>query len=115
MKRTRQIHLWIGLVCSVFILVQAVTGLLLMEPWLIGGGKEGVPGQRGQMGGEGGGNVGFIKNLHAGKIGNTDIGWLIDLGAIGLIILTVTGITMSIKILKAQRIRRGKIKAQLQG
>lgn len=35
-KRIRQAHLWIGLITSIFLLVEAVTGLLLAEPWLIG-------------------------------------------------------------------------------
>lgn len=142
MKRNRQIHLWIGLMCSVFILLQSVTGLLLLEPWLIGGGESergemsaapttataavsittsadgaatafpggGAPGERGGM--EGGGNVtGFIKNLHEGKIGNADISWLLDIAAIGMIILTITGILLSVKTLKSQQIRRKKLRA----
>jgi hypothetical protein len=36
MKRIRQAHLWIGLITSIFLLVEAVTGLLLAEPWLTG-------------------------------------------------------------------------------
>ncbi|UUZ85897.1 PepSY domain-containing protein [Paenibacillus sp. P26] len=36
MRKYRQLHLWIGLICSVFILVESVTGLLLSEPWLMG-------------------------------------------------------------------------------
>ncbi|MCM3727268.1 PepSY domain-containing protein [Neobacillus cucumis] len=36
MKKTRQAHLWIGLICSIFILMESITGLLMNEPWLIG-------------------------------------------------------------------------------
>ncbi|OOE06388.1 hypothetical protein BO219_00970 [Anoxybacillus kestanbolensis] len=36
MKKTRNLHLWIGLICSVFLLLEAVTGLLLTERWLMG-------------------------------------------------------------------------------
>src|SRR3954454_19497858 len=36
MKNTRKAHLWIGLICSIFILIESVTGLLMNEPWLIG-------------------------------------------------------------------------------
>lgn len=36
MKKARQLHLWIGLICSIFIFVESITGLLLNEPWLIG-------------------------------------------------------------------------------
>lgn len=141
MKRNRQIHLWIGLICSVFILLQSVTGLLLLEPWLIGGGESergeraaapasatavvnstttdgataafpggGAFSDRGGMEG-GGGAVSFIKNLHEGRIGNTDISWILDLAAIGMIILTVTGIILSVKVLKSQQIRRKKLRA----
>ncbi|MFC5468926.1 PepSY-associated TM helix domain-containing protein [Cohnella suwonensis] len=169
MKKTRQLHLWIGLICSVFILLQSVTGLLLSEKWILGG--EGEGGQRpafGQMqqmsqqdsgtgmgsgtdnggvadgssydasaagsgdssqsqdtdgmpggqagfgmrgpGGEGSGTIGFIKNLHEGKIGDTDVSLLIDAAAIGMIILTLTGIILSIKTLRAQR--RSRLKRQ---
>jgi len=36
MRICRQLHLWIGLFTSFLILIEAVTGLLLTEPWLIG-------------------------------------------------------------------------------
>jgi hypothetical protein len=164
MRKTRQLHLWIGLICSVFILIEAVTGLLLLEPQLLGGsagrgafpqqmqqqqttnagadtnaaspaaradaggnGNMG-PGRRGGAdagsfprmgnmgpGGEGGSGVtNFIRNLHEGRIGSTDIGWVMDITAIGMIILTITGIVMSTKILAAQSVRRRKRKVELQ-
>ncbi|UJF33452.1 PepSY-associated TM helix domain-containing protein [Paenibacillus hexagrammi] len=160
MKKTRQLHLWIGLICSVFILIQSITGLLLTEKWLLGGGDEMRPPQAttqnmtqqpamgeessgttgaaadpsaaassGQsapsmaseqgrpsfQGGEGpgqaGGIIGIVKGLHEGKIGQTDVSWLIDLTAIGMIVLTVTGITLSIKTLRAQRVQQRKRRA----
>lgn len=142
MKKTRQLHLWIGLICSVFILLESITGLLLSEKGLLGLGGEmgGRPqaaagmnvtstkssnsaasnvqtvsegaatapqGDRPQQ--FGGGNnsfLGIVKGLHEGRIGQTDVKWLIDLTAIGMIVLTVTGITLSIKTLRAQRIQR---------
>ena len=144
MKRNRQLHLWIGLFCSVFILLQSVTGLLLLEPWIIGGGQgergemsfnpngrtstaavgttttgevaapvfpaDGVSGGRGRLEGGGAGISGFIKNLHEGRIGTADISWLLDLSAIGMIVLTITGIILSVKTLKAQHIRRRKLR-----
>ncbi|WP_270885274.1 PepSY-associated TM helix domain-containing protein [Paenibacillus aestuarii] len=148
MKRTRQLHLWIGLICSIFILLQSVTGLLLSEKQLFGlaGGMGGGPpqemngggtsaaaadmpskqtgsdqaasGSRQPMGdtqdsgmgrgGQGGqqGMIGLIKGLHEGKIGQTDVRWLVDLGALGMIVLTVTGIVLSMKTLRAQSIQR---------
>jgi uncharacterized iron-regulated membrane protein len=36
MKKTRNLHLWVGLICSVFLLLEATTGLLLTERWLMG-------------------------------------------------------------------------------
>lgn len=36
MKKMRKAHLWIGLITSAFLLMEAITGLLLTEPWLIG-------------------------------------------------------------------------------
>jgi hypothetical protein len=36
MKKTRRAHLWIGLIASVFIFMESLTGLLMNEPWLIG-------------------------------------------------------------------------------
>jgi hypothetical protein len=153
MRKTRQLHLWIGLICSVFILIEAVTGLFLLEPQLLGGGGErgGAPQQmqmqqqqttnagaassdtnaappagrgvagsfprNGNMGPGEAGNAGatnFIRSLHEGRIGNTDIGWVMDITAIGMIILTITGIVMSTKILAAQSVRRRRKRVELQ-
>lgn len=36
MKKTRKAHLWIGLIASIFIFMESITGLLMNEPWLIG-------------------------------------------------------------------------------
>ncbi|MBW7477440.1 PepSY domain-containing protein [Paenibacillus oenotherae] len=164
-KKSRQLHLWIGLICSVFILIQAATGLLILEPWLIGGSEmpeqggfprqmqlqqmnDGAAGNsdgnvgmgqmgevpegnmNGRMGRPGGdafpgngnfgpgredgqGASGFIKNLHQGRIRGTDVSWILSIVAVGMIILTVTGIVMSTKILAAQSSRRNKRKAEL--
>ena len=170
MKKTRQAHLWIGLICSIFILMESITGLLMNEPWLIGQSSQTeqrgnfqpgmMPGQQqgtttnssqttgqtqGQSGGtttqsngattnqtngntqansngqvpafggksgfSGGGSqsgsfMGTIKQLHAGRIGTTDITWLIDLTAIAMIFLTGSGIYLSMKVLAADRKRK---------
>ncbi|KRF38673.1 PepSY-associated TM helix domain-containing protein [Paenibacillus sp. Soil787] len=158
MKRTRQLHLWIGLICSVFILLQSVTGLLLSEKWLIGSaetemrppgamsqgmtgnsdgaapsnqasnsmispaaGDQGTSGamqrSRAALNGPGPGQeganslTGFIKGLHEGKIGSTNVTWLVDIAAISMIFLTITGIFLSIKTLRAQGISRKKRRA----
>ncbi|MEH7120761.1 PepSY-associated TM helix domain-containing protein [Neobacillus vireti] len=175
MKNTRKAHLWIGLIASIFIFMESITGLFLNEPWLIGQTQqEGFKGnfQQGQMNkgqfnrgqfnqgqaGQGvnqnseqnagqtqgqtgnqtqrfngngqfqgrgnfGGNrnfpagmtregmgqtsaMGIIRGLHEGRIGNTDIKWLIDLIALAMIALTGTGIYLSIKVLGAESKRK---------
>ncbi len=156
MRRTRQLHLWIGLICSIFILIESVTGLLLSERWLLGSGSTDMrppqaitqsasaagqdTGQSDQTAnntgrtftarngesasdgasannrqafkdgdrGEGSGATGIIKGLHEGRIGQTNVKWLADLTAVGMIVLTSTGIILSIKSLRAQSIRRKK-------
>ncbi|QMV42023.1 PepSY-associated TM helix domain-containing protein [Cohnella cholangitidis] len=140
MKKTRTLHLWIGLICSVFILLQSITGLLLLnESWFTGGRDGGGPpgfarmeqsqsynsgdagaesigepnDPQGRMpmgqGGEGSNSgIAFIKNLHKGQIGGTDITILLDITAIGMIVLTLTGIALSIKTLRAQSKSRQK-------
>lgn len=135
MKKTRTLHLWIGLICSIFILLQSITGILLLNEGLFMGDREGgEPPDFAQMlqqqspdaagaertdfrgrfpvgsdGGEGaGGALGFIKNLHKGIIGGTNISVLLNIAAIGMIALTLTGITLSIKTLRAQSKGRRK-------
>lgn len=163
MKKVRRTHLWIGLIASIFIFIEAATGLLMNEPWLIGqsqldGGRGNFqPGQfnqwqnrqggfsqgngqqggfngqgNGQTQGQGGFNgngqfqgrngfgqngnffpgmrarqsqgiLGFIRNLHQGMIGNTNVKWFLDLVAIAMMALTGTGVYMSIKVLSAER------------
>ncbi|NHC40775.1 PepSY domain-containing protein [Bacillus sp. MM2020_1] len=161
MKKMRKAHLWIGLICSIFILIESVTGLLMNEPWLIGqtqmegnrgnfqpgqfnrgagqqgafpsdqnqaagqtqeqapttnGQSQGQPGQNaagqfgGRPGGEGGTSsiTGIIRGLHEGKIGTTNVKWLVDLVAIAMIFLTGSGIYLSLKVLKADRKRKNR-------
>ncbi|WP_445013503.1 PepSY-associated TM helix domain-containing protein [Neobacillus cucumis] len=182
MKQTRKAHLWIGLIASIFIFMESLTGLLMNEPWLIGqtsfeGGKgnfqqgqmnqgqtnqsqfnngQTTQGQsrqgmtqnssqtggqtQGQNGGQyqrfngngqfqgrgnfnGTGNfpagmtmnrngmgqtsaMGIIRGLHEGRIGNTDIKWLIDLIALAMMALTGTGVYLSFKVLAAESKRK---------
>jgi hypothetical protein len=184
MKKTRKAHLWIGLIASLFIFFEALTGLLMSEPWLIGqsgrggfdGGSEarfrgnfpqgqinagqdnqgqfnqgqqasdgmqanGDNGQfqngfngngqsQGQNGLEGNrqfnrnnqtnGGTGFFQNrnqnsimgiirgLHQGRIGTTNIKWLIDLAAIAMMALTATGIYLSINVLRTEKRRKNR-------
>lgn len=144
MKKVRRAHLWIGLIASVLIFMESLTGLLMNEPWLLGQtqfeGERGdfQPGQfnrgqfrqgagqeNGQMQGQNrfdrNGNFpeGFrgermgqvslmstIRGLHEGRIGNTDVKWLIDLTAVAMMFLTGSGIYLSIQILRADRKRK---------
>ncbi|WP_040205146.1 PepSY-associated TM helix domain-containing protein [Neobacillus jeddahensis] len=179
MKKTRKAHLWIGLICSIFILMESITGLIMNEPWLIGQSQteergEFQPGQmgfrqqqgttdssqpsagtqgqsesnnqgnansqtngttqtnpngqtqgtmgdngngqilgfRGQAGGPGmegssqGSFMSVIRDLHEGKIGSTNVKWLIDLIAIAMIFLTGTGIYLSLKVIAANKKRK---------
>ncbi|WP_042357186.1 PepSY-associated TM helix domain-containing protein [Bacillus rubiinfantis] len=175
MKKTRKAHLWIGLICSILILMESITGLIMNEPWLIGQSQtiergNFQPGQipqqqgttdsssqtgdsssqttkqsqgttnnqtttnqngttaNGQFPGPGGnfdrsglkgdneGSGSFmsiIKGLHEGRIGTTNIKWLIDLTAVAMIFLTGSGIYLSMKILRAdKRRKKGKIEAE---
>ncbi|NHM32610.1 PepSY domain-containing protein [Bacillus sp. C11] len=50
--------------------------------------------------------MGIIRGLHEGRLGYMDIGWVIDLAAIGMIFLSGSGIYLSIKILGAEKKRK---------
>lgn len=124
MKKLRRLHLWIGLFCSVIILLEAVTGLLLLNPGLLGASEAEGPPVRQEVAQAGGQEAsieneavtrpgrefppaahGFsvlrvIKQLHSGHIGGTDLSGLLSVGAVAVIILTVTGIVLTIKVLK---------------
>ncbi|SFA45893.1 hypothetical protein SAMN05192569_101062 [Parageobacillus thermantarcticus] len=140
-KRIRQAHLWIGLITSIFLLVEAVTGLLLAEPWLIGEQERGehralIPqdgasalpslsenargfsesagmAEKGRNGGEPASLAGIIRGLHEGRIGQWDVSWAVDTVAIAMILLTVSGIYLSIRLLAVQRNRNRKRKRML--
>ncbi|MBO9130841.1 PepSY domain-containing protein [Bacillus sp. 165] len=140
MKKTRQAHLWIGIITSAFLLMEAITGLIMTEPWLIGegtrhtemsmdrgaggfnsqqgsgfdgdfqppnniGAEEGnmVPNGRMERGGAANSLMGIIRGLHEGRLGNMDISWVIDIAAVSMIFLTISGIYLSVKVLLRQR------------
>ncbi|KJR45562.1 putative membrane protein [Desulfosporosinus sp. I2] len=172
-RKMRNLHLWIGLITSIIILMEAVTGLMLAHPSLMGmesrapiieknsrftssetqrittadqgsttadqststadqsistanqssisqnsvpantlsssleGGNQSEvtdlksEGSRKQEAGNG--LMGLVKGLHAGKLGNLNIQWVIDLAAISMIVLTISGIYLSIRILRGQK------------
>lgn len=90
LKTMRNIHLWIGLILAIFICIEAFTGLLQAEPWLMGLDEDHLQGH-------------FTNRLHEGKLGHLNIKWLIDMTAAGLIILTITGVYLSVPLLKTRR------------
>ncbi|MCO1604217.1 PepSY-associated TM helix domain-containing protein [Desulfosporosinus nitroreducens] len=164
-RKMRNLHLWIGLITSIIILMEAVTGLMLAHPSLMGmesrapiiegnsrttsSGNESIPTsdqgpttanqststtnqssssqnsavsntpssslegktqseaiapRRGGSRNEAdNGLMGLVKGLHEGKLGNLNITWVIDLAAISMIVLTISGMYLSIRILRGQR------------
>ncbi|EIW21840.1 PepSY domain-containing protein [Pelosinus fermentans] len=126
----RNLHLWLGLALTLFLLIEAVTGLILSEPTLIGAGKTAhvqhshisteerkIPTNMNQnftaedsrkaeehakqISGDVSSLV-FIKQLHQGIINSQNFRWIVNVIAIGIIILTLTGLYLSIPLLKAQ-------------
>jgi hypothetical protein len=116
----RKIHLWVGLILAVFLLVEAITGLILAEPWLVGqashqgppriiekeqssGVKNNLPpeeiAQRSDIKRDSSSPFSIAKGLHEGRIASVNLKWLVDLVAIGIIILTITGIYLSVTLL----------------
>lgn len=83
LKILRIIHFTAGLIGAVLIVLMAVTGILLNHRSLIGyTSNTSVKLQT------------FVFAVHSGHIGNMSIVWLTDLGAICMIVLSITGIWM---------------------
>jgi hypothetical protein len=122
LQTIRKLHLWLGLVLSVFLLIEATTGLILAEPMLIGANKAYPAGSvNTKIGGNNSdtnqpenvrtehlsqvsGEVNilvFIKQIHQGIIYNKNFRWIIDITAVSIIILTLTGIYLSAPVLRA--------------
>lgn len=145
MRRTiKKAHMWLGLILAIFILLEAVTGLIMVEPWVIGesaqvhadGGSHPYIAEigSGATGGtepssvesessasssvenkmerrpdtdrEGFSAAGLVRMLHQGRIGGLDLGFILDILAVGLVILTVTGIYLAIPLLRPPGSRR---------
>jgi hypothetical protein len=95
MKKLSTLHLWICMICSLFLLMESVSGLLMSEPWLIGGKSD-----QGQM------NLNFTagdQSSSIGNVGGTNLHILVDLTTIGMMILMLTGIIMSVLALRERR------------
>ena len=124
----RKIHLWVGLILAIVLLSEAVTGLVLSEHWIIGQSQDEPPmSERAQStemknappAKEGIRNadnakpatsafsaLGFAKGLHQGRLGSLDLKWLVNLAALGIIVLTLTGVYLSIAPRQMRRNRR---------
>ena len=90
-RAVRKIHRWMGLILAPLIVIEAITGLMLAEPWIIG--RQSL------------GSSTLIKwavMLHIGIIGDYKLTWVIDIIAIGLVVLTLTGIYLSVPFLRAK-------------
>jgi uncharacterized iron-regulated membrane protein len=158
-KKTRNLHLWIGLITSIFLFIEAATGLLLTERWLMGmsghhshhhSHNHGMESEKlhiidavkkaSETGAFNLQDVGVIMNhgmymvklnddkgtlitispsgtivskeanslasivrgLHVGQLGDVNFRWMLDIASISILILTATGIYLSIKILRIQ-------------
>jgi hypothetical protein len=95
-KTLKVIHLTAGLIGSLLVLLMAITGILLNHRSLIGYSTNGA--MKLQE---------FIFALHSGNVANTSIIWLTDLGAICMMVLSITGIWMWFNLI-FRRIRRRK-------
>ncbi len=83
----RIIHMTTGVIGALIILVMSITGLLLNHQSLIGFST--VKQLKLQK---------FIFGLHTGAIGNVSFVWVTDLGAICMIVLSITGLWLWICI-----------------
>ncbi len=115
----RRVHLWVGLLLAVVLVVEAVTGLILAEPEWFGQAKGKPPGLQAAQGGPPAGPgrqpgaapgsfslYGVAKGLHQGKVGDVNLGWVVDISGGGLVVLTLSGVYMAIPLLRARNKRR---------
>jgi hypothetical protein len=95
-KILKMIHHTAGLVGSLLVLLISITGILLNHRSLIGySTNTAFELQK------------FIFALHSGSVGNISIVWLTDLGAICMIVLSISGVWMwvSLFIKKRRRVK----------
>nr|WP_092069063.1 PepSY-associated TM helix domain-containing protein [Dendrosporobacter quercicolus]NSL47328.1 PepSY domain-containing protein [Dendrosporobacter quercicolus DSM 1736]SDL85439.1 PepSY-associated TM region [Dendrosporobacter quercicolus] len=138
LQTVRTVHLWLGLIISLFLLTEAFTGLILSRPALIGAGKATHSQHSQLLTGEVKSPAGlnqnlteeeartaaeqaklvsgdvsslvFLKQLHQGIIYNNTFRWLVELVAVSIIILTLTGIYLSVPFLKVQFTKNSLVK-----
>ncbi|OIK05972.1 hypothetical protein BIV60_27495 [Bacillus sp. MUM 116] len=95
-KTLKVIHHIAGLIGSLLVLLMAITGILLNHRSLIGySSNTAFELQK------------FIFALHSGSVGNTSIVWLTDIGAICMIVLSISGVWMWTDLILRKR-RRNK-------
>lgn len=95
-KILKIIHHTAGMVGSLLVLLMSITGILLNHRSLIGySSNTAFALQK------------FIFALHSGNVGNTSIVWLTDLGAICMIVLSISGVWMWVNLFVRKK-RRGK-------
>ena len=91
-KILKMIHHTAGLIGSMLVLLLAITGILLNHRSLIGyDSNEAMTLQE------------FIFALHSGNVGSTSIVWLTDLGAICMIVLSISGVWMWLDLFLKKR------------
>jgi len=122
-QTARKIHLCVGLILAIVLIIEAATGLILAEPWIVGQGKPQIPigdsqnieqkksmprsiAESGKPVQSGFNAFGFAKGLHQGKVSGFDLTWVVDLSAIGLIILVLTGVYLSIPFLRTRSTKK---------
>ncbi|MED1203615.1 hypothetical protein [Heyndrickxia acidicola] len=98
-RSIRIIHRVTGIIGSIIVLVMAITGLLLNHRSLIGYNST-FAFQLQQ----------FIFSLHSGAVDNVSFIWVTDLGAICMIVFSITGITMWFNIQRRNKKRNKKEK-----
>lgn len=97
-KILKMIHRTVGLIGSVLVLLMSITGILLNHRSLIGySSNTAFELQK------------FIFALHSGSVGSTSIVWLTDLGAICMIVLSISGVWMWVNLIfkKGRRKKNG--------
>lgn len=91
-KILKMIHYTAGLIGSILVLLMAITGILLNHRSLIGyDSNEAMKLQE------------FIFALHSGNVGSTSIVWLTDLGAICMMVLSISGVWMWLNLFFKKR------------
>lgn len=96
-KLLKIIHHTAGLIGSILVLLMALTGILLNHRSLIGySSNTSMKLQE------------FIFALHSGNIQNTSFVWLTDLGALCMIVLSISGVWMWLNLIVKKRRKKNE-------